>query len=248
VPAITGQYDEWAKVYDIMYGNYRDDFEFYLKEAKKSKGKVLEVGCGTGRIYLGLLKQGIDTYGIDISEERLCTLRKKAEDEKLVPKVFQGDMRNFRLDERFALIILPFRSFLVNLTSEDQLKTLKNLHRHLQPGGRLIMNFFYPDLERLMSFGKESEDIIVSDSGKYMLREKSSFVSEPDQVIETTAVLYKDGELYWRGVFQLALIYKKEFELLLRLANFKKWAVHGGFDYRPLTSFKQEMVWIAERD
>jgi len=33
----------------------------------------------------------------------------------------------------------------------------------------------------------------------------------------------------------------------VRLANFKKWAVYGGFDYMPLTSYKQEMVWIAER-
>lgn len=230
-----------------MYGNYRDDFEFYLKEAKKSKGKVLEVGCGTGRIYLGLLKRGIDVYGIDISDEMLCALRKKAEEEKLYPNVFHGDMRSFKLKERFSLIIVPFRSFLVNLTSDEQLRTLKNLHRHLQPGGRLILSFFYPDLERLMSFGKESEDIIVSETGKYVLREKSSFVSEPDQIIESTAVLYKEGEFYWRGVLRLALIYKKEFELLLRLAKFEKWSVFGGFDYRPLASFKQEMVWIAEK-
>ncbi len=153
----------------------------------------------------------------------------------------------FKLKEKFDLILVPFRSFLHNMTADEQLKSLKNFHSHLMPGGRLILNFFYPDLERMMSYGKESEELLISDSGKYVLREKSYFVNEPDQIIETDAVIYKDGELYWQGVSRLALIYKKEFVLLLRMAGFKKWAVYGGFDYRPLTSYKQEMVWIAEK-
>ncbi|MEM2880387.1 MAG: class I SAM-dependent methyltransferase [Candidatus Methanomethylicaceae archaeon] len=242
----NNEYDAWAKVYDIIYGGYKEDIEFYKREAKKASGKVLEVGCGTGRIYLELLKEGIDVYGIDISQCMLDELRTKAKALGVEPKVSLGDMRNFRLKERFALIIVPFRSFLYNLTSEDQLKTLKNFRRHLQKGGRLILNFFYPDIERMMSFGKESEDLIVTDKGEYGLREKSYFVDEINQIIETLAVVYKEGEVFWKGTYRYALIYKREFELLLRLAGFKKWEVYGGFDYRPLTSYKQEMVWIAE--
>jgi len=223
-----------------------DDLDFYKKEAKKSDGKVLEVGCGTGRIYLGLLKEGVDAYGIDISEKMLAILKKKAAEQHLKPKVFVADMRRFNLDQKFNLIIVPFRAFLHNITTDEQLKSLKNFKKHLLPGGRLILNFFYPDLECMMSYGKESEELLVCDSGKYMLREKSYFVNEPNQIIEMDAVIYKDGELYWQGISRLALIYKKEFELLLKMAGFKKWSVYGGFDYRPLTSYKQEMVWVAE--
>lgn len=233
-------------MYDIIYGGYKEDLEFYKREAKKASGKVLEVGCGTGRIYLELLKEGIDVYGIDISKCMLDELRAKAETLGLKPKVSLGDMRDFKLRDRFALIIVPFRSYLYNLTTDDQLKTLKNFKRHLQRGGRLILNFFYPDIERMMSFGKESEDLIVTDTGQYILREKSYFVDEINQIIETLAVVYKEGEVFWKGTYRFALIYKREFELLLRLAGFKKWEVYGGFDYRPLTSYKQEMVWIAE--
>ena len=223
------------------------DFDFYKKESKKASGKVLEVGCGTGRIYLGLLRECVDAYGIDISEKMLTILKKKAAEEHLVPKVYVADMRNFKLKEKFALIIVPFKSFLHNMTAEEQLNSLANFYKHLLPGGQLILNFFYPDLERMMSYGKESEELLVSDSGKYVLREKSYFVNEPDQIIETDAVIYKDGDLYWQGNSRLALIYKKEFELLLQITGFKKWAVYGGFDYRPLTSYKQEMVWIAKK-
>jgi SAM-dependent methyltransferase len=206
----------------------------------------LEVGCGTGRIYLELLKDGIDAYGVDISGEMLVELRNKARTMNLKPKVSVGDMRNFKLGERFALIIVPFRSFLYNLTTNEQLRTLKNFKKHLDPGGRLILNFFYPDIERMMSYGKESEELIVTDKGNFGLREKSYFVDEVNQIIETAAIVYKGGEVYWRGNYRFALIYKREFEVLLRLAGFKKWSTYGGFDYRPLTSYKQEMVWVID--
>lgn len=243
----ASNYNEWAKVYDLIYGSYRDDIVFYKGEAKKVGGKVLEVACGTGRIYLELLKEGIDAYGMDISEEMLATLRSKAAELRLSPKVEVADMRDFSFDQRFSMIIVPFRSFLYNLTSEDQLRTLGNFKAHLLPGGKLILNFFYPDLERMISYGKEAEEITVLGKSDYILREKSRFVSEVDQIIETDAVIYKGRDLFWRGNYRLALIYKREFELLLRLAGFKKWSVYGGFDYRPLTSYKQEMVWIVER-
>lgn len=206
----------------------------------------MEVGCGTGRIYLELLKNSIGAYGIDISGEMLVELKNKAKAMHLKPKVSAGDMRNFKLGERFALIIVPFRSFLYNLTTDDQLRTLKNFKRHLAPGGRLILNFFYPDIERMMSYGKESEELIVTDKGDFGLREKSYFVDDVNQIIETAAIVYKGGEVYWRGNYRFALIYKREFEVLLRLAGFKKWSMYGGFDYRPLTSYKQEMVWVIE--
>ena len=75
----------------------------------------------------------------------------------------------------------------------------------------------------------------------------SRFVDEVNQIVETRVVLLRDGEAVWRGCFRIALVYKREFELLLRLAGFRKWRVYGGFDYQPLTSSKQEMVWIVER-
>jgi len=49
--------DKWAEIYDLVDGLYKEDIDFYIKEARKAKGKVLEIACGTGRIYLELLKK-----------------------------------------------------------------------------------------------------------------------------------------------------------------------------------------------
>ena len=83
-------FDLWAKWYDAMYTSEEDkeDVEFYVREAKKAKGKVLEIACGTGRVYLELLRNSIDAYGIDISDALLKVLRNKAKKEGLEVKVY----------------------------------------------------------------------------------------------------------------------------------------------------------------
>ncbi len=241
-------FDKWAKVYDLIYGNYKEDIKFYKKEAKKIKGKVLEIACGTGRVYLELLKEGINTYGIDVSEEMLKVLNKKAGELELKPKIYKADMRNFKLDHKFSLIIVPFRSFLHNLTIDDQIKTLKNFRKHLLPNGKLILNFFFPTPKVILkTYGKEIKQIIKTKEGKFILINKSYFIDEPNQIIESVNILLKDNKIIWRNKFRIVLIYKREFELLLRLAGFKKYKVYGGFNYQPLKTDKQEMVWIIER-
>ena len=228
----TRNFEKWAKVYDIIYGKYKDDIDFYRKEARKVKGKVLEIACGTGRVYLELLKEGVDAYGIDISENMLEVLKKKAKELGLKPKVKKADMRNFRFNIKFSLIIIPFRSFLHNLTIEDQIKTLKNIKKHLAPNGKLILNFYYPD-PKILS--------ITKNKPKRMTK-GTFFIDRINQVIVTVNKV--GGNIL---SFKTGFIYKREFELLLRLAGFRKWKVYGGFNYEPLKSYKQEMVWIIEK-
>ena len=93
----TQSFEKWAKVYDIVYGNYKDDLDFYKKEAHMTKGKALEIACGTGRVHLELLKEGIDAYGIDISRNILKALIEKARRLRLTPKVVRADMRKLLL-------------------------------------------------------------------------------------------------------------------------------------------------------
>jgi ubiquinone/menaquinone biosynthesis C-methylase UbiE len=241
-------FDKWAEIYDLVDGLYKEDLDFYVKEARKAKGKVLEIACGTGRIYLELLKSGIDAYGIDISENMLKILKMKAKNLGLKPKVYKADMRTFNLRQKFSLIIITFRGFLHNLKVEDQIKTLKNIKKHLAQNGKLIVSFFYPNPEYILeNYGKENKKIINFKGEKYTLISKSYFVDEINQIIEYAMILKKNNRFIWSMKVKLAFIYKREFELLLRLAGFKNWKVYGGFNYEPLKSYKQEIVWIIEK-
>ncbi|MFH1221969.1 MAG: class I SAM-dependent methyltransferase, partial [Candidatus Micrarchaeota archaeon] len=94
-------YAQMADMYDLIYaGDF--DVDYYVREAKKTKGQVLEIGCGTGRVMLELLKQGVKVEGLDISADMLRILRNKAKALGLPAKVYKADMRKFDLKKKYS--------------------------------------------------------------------------------------------------------------------------------------------------
>ena len=240
------EFDKAAKMYDDSCpAQFMGDTSFYLREAKKARGPVLEVGCGTGRVYLPLLEVGVDAYGIDISRNMLRVLEKKAAASGFSPKIKLADMRNFRLPRKFALIIVPYRAFLHNLTVQDQLDSLNCMRRHLAPGGKLMINFFYPSHEIIAKdYGRE---IVRFRKGGLVRKDFSVFSDETMQIVHSRYWTIKNGKRVSSYDVKIAFIYRREFELLLRLAGFSKWRVYGGFKKEKLVSSKQEMVWVIEK-
>lgn len=238
---------DYADLYDIVsqQDNDGEDIDFYVEKAKETDGKVLEVACGTGRIYLEMLEEGVEAYGIDLSEEMLKKLREKAEKKGLQYNVSQEDMRDFNLDEKFSLIIIPYRSFLHNLTIEDQLSTLESIYRHLEDEGKLILNFFSPDIDFIAkNYGKERKREIRD--GEYTLLEHVEMIDSVNWIIEFEKKLVTDGEEKWSSKANTKMITRPEFELLLKNSSFSDWEVYGGFDLEELEDSKQEMIWIVE--
>ena len=70
-------WDEYAPFYDWENAQTlgRRDVAFWRRVAKGAKGRVLELGCGTGRISLPLARAGIPIVGIDRSEPMLGARR-----------------------------------------------------------------------------------------------------------------------------------------------------------------------------
>ncbi|MBI3893068.1 MAG: class I SAM-dependent methyltransferase, partial [Candidatus Wallbacteria bacterium] len=153
---IYGQYSYIQHTYDAQHAETPDlkkDVVFYTELALEAGGRVLEAGCGTGRVLLAIKKAGIDVWGVDLSEGMLQELRAKAKSLGFTCKLHVGDLRSFKLDRKFRLIILPFRVFQHMLSPQDQLAALGNLREHLLPGGRVALNIFNPDVRRLTMKG-----------------------------------------------------------------------------------------------
>lgn len=239
---------DYAELYDIVVQAKSDgtDTDFYVAQAKKADGKVLEVACGTGRIYLEMLEQGVEAYGIDLSDEMLEKLREKADSRGLDTDVFQANMIDFDLDEEFSLAIIPYRSFLHNLTTDDQLSTLETIYKHLEDGGKLILNFYSPDIEFIAeNYGEERRTEI--NGGEYMLLEHDKIIDSVNWITEFEKKLLKDGEVKWSSKAKTKMISRPEFELLLQRSNFSNWEVFGGFELEELEKSSQEMIWIVEK-
>jgi len=243
-------------LYDVQYSAYREDLPFWVDLARGAGGPVLEAGCGTGRVYLPVLQAEVDAEGFDLQPGMLDELRRKAAALGLTPRVHAADMRDFTLPRRYVLIIIPFRAFLHNLTAADQLATLRACRQHLEAGGRLVLDLFYPSFARLTEPDGEwrlEREFPHPESGRPM-----SVVSRraSDRVNQTMQVEMELRELDERGAvvaahpetFALRWIYKPEMELLLQVAGFARWEVAGGFDGRPLLHDTDQMIWTAWRD
>jgi SAM-dependent methyltransferase len=101
----------------------------------------LDVGCGTGRLLLDYLSQGIDVVGVDLSPEMLALCRQKAKALDLSPTLFKADMQTMQLPRLYQVIIVPSSSFQLVLNPEAARKSIQNLLSHLQGGGTLAMPF-----------------------------------------------------------------------------------------------------------
>ncbi len=148
------------------------------------------------------------------------------------------------------MILLPFSSFLHNITYEDQITTLKNIYEHLNEGGRFIIAFFFPDYEYMCNFlNKKVKDFEFTRNGKKYVVYKKDNLDPLNQIIFMNQEIIEEktdkkvNELH----FTIRYIYKNGFELLLRLAGFSKWKVYGGFNYELLKSKEQRLVWVGEK-
>ena len=137
-----------AEAYDAGMGrsaDAMDDVTFYVELARQAAAAgqaVLELGCGTGRVTIPIAQAGVDVVGLDNAPAMLAVARRKATAAGLDVRWVTADMRNLQLEQRFGLVIIPFRSFLHMLTDADQLSCLSRIYEHLIPGGRFALNFF----------------------------------------------------------------------------------------------------------
>ncbi|PSP76955.1 hypothetical protein BRC81_11460 [Halobacteriales archaeon QS_1_68_20] len=77
---------------------------------------------------------------------------------------------------------------------------------------------------------------------------RSDVVDDVAQVTRERREIYDaDGQQVADASYELTLVSRREFELLLRNVGYSDWNVYGGFDRQPLESADQEMVWIVER-
>lgn len=141
-----------ARFYDVIYESLRSgiDRTFFLDRMAAAAGPVLEVGVGTGRMFLDALAGGADVYGIDSSDAMLQVLQQRLPSDH-AHRVRRMDVRSLTWPQRFQLIVAPFRVFSHLVTVSDQLQALEAIAAHLESGGRFLFDLFAPDYSMLAS-------------------------------------------------------------------------------------------------
>lgn len=132
-----------AQAWDLLRGDTSNwpDRAFYLDVIAASGPPVLDVGCGTGRLLVDFLLQGIDIDGVDNAPEMLELCRAKAAQHGLAPRLYQQTMETLDLPRRYGTILVPSSSFQLVTDADAARAAMDRLVARLAPGGTLVMSF-----------------------------------------------------------------------------------------------------------
>jgi SAM-dependent methyltransferase len=229
-------YDSIAELYDPWSRSVTEDVGFYVAEARKAGGLVVELGVGTGRIAVPIAQAGVRVIGVDSSRRMLDACRRRAEDAGVEVDLRHGDLREppVDADEGIRAVLCPFRSYL-HLPDDDARRTaLRSAHALLPSGGRLVFDVFEP-----------KPDDIAETHGRWLEREPGIFErAEWDEQARTLTLSVRGPE--GETTMALAWISHDEWLALLAETRFEVDAVYGWFDRSPYTG-GEDMVFLARR-
>ena len=179
-------YSQIAHWYDT-YVKTDLDVSFFLNEAKDCD-RVLELTSGTGRLSMPLIEAGIPLTCVDNSPEMLAILHQKLAAKKLSAPVYEQDMCNLALTEKFDLIIIPFNSFAEIISLDEQCQALTGIGNCLTDAGRFICTLHNPQIRlksvngQLMLRGKHN---LPDNEGTLFLWSVEQYERENSQVTRT---------------------------------------------------------------
>lgn len=188
-----------AQAWDVLRGDTSRwaDRSFYLELIRQYGQPVLDVGCGTGRLTLDYLAQGIDIDGVDNSPEMLAICRQKAAELSLEPVLYEQFMEDLHLPRQYRTILIPSSSIQLITDREQVDQALGNIRAQLTSGGAVVASIM-----TLWKAGdpleSQAESSAVRESDGVTFRRVARARFSPESECEHTEDLYQmivDGEV-----------------------------------------------------
>jgi SAM-dependent methyltransferase len=224
------------------------EVDFIEREFNFNKeGRILDIGCGTGRHSLELARRGYSVTGIDLAPDMIGKAKTLAQKENLIIDFQVRDARDFNFRESFDIAIMICEgAFPLMETDEMNFAILQNANRSLRKGGKLIfttLNGLFPLFHSVKDFVNSGDKEGQSSRDTFDLmafREHSVYETEDDhgnrKMLLCNERYYVPSEITW----------------LLKSAGFSKSEISGcklgAFSRNDiLTTEDFEMLVIAEK-
>ena len=102
--------------------------------------RILDLGCGTGRHSLELVRQGFSVVGVEISAELVEIAKREAEAQSLEATFIEADLRGLDFEEEFDFVLnLNDGAIGYFETDEENHRTFEVISRALKQGGRNLI-------------------------------------------------------------------------------------------------------------
>jgi SAM-dependent methyltransferase len=235
-------------IYDSEQREFEPDGPFYLQLAKQTGGRVLDIGCGTGRITLPLAQAGVEITGLDPAPAMLKRAREKAD--ALPIRWVEGDARTFQLGATFNLIFAASATFQHLLERSDHEQALARIREHLTPGGIFAFDVFFPHQGSMTNIEEEQPWFSYTDlRGREIRVTGTDHYDHVRQVrVETAFRRWVDAdgqEVTACAPLALRLFFPQEIEALLHYNGFRVVERYGDWDKSPLSDNSPLMIHVC---
>ncbi len=242
-------FDDFPRLYEAQLHSFDEDVALWLRLARARPGRILELGCGTGRVLLPLARAGFAVDGLDHDAGMLARAgRRLAAEPALQITLHRGDLVDFELPARYSLILAPCNT-LASLDPAEVAGTLAAAHRHLEGQGlfaaelpaRVDMQDVDDD-EPLEAFHEPERGVPVQ------VYARQSWLENPARAVVLWSYdeLLPDGRVVRTQV--PATYYLRTPETmadLLRQAGFESAAAFGDYDLSPLGADSPRVLVLA---
>jgi ubiquinone/menaquinone biosynthesis C-methylase UbiE len=242
-----------AECYDLWFGVEPFwDQAFFQQRLGRNGGVALEIACGTGRLLVPFLRDGLAVEGVDASAEMLAICCHKATQVGVTPILYRQLMQDLELDRQYRTLFIPACSFQILAAREEAFEALRRFRTHLEPGGELLITLEIP----WRDFGVERQwrlrrsGVRPSDGATILIHEATvSDRVEQLQHIWMRHEVFKEGRLVQTQLrtHRLRWYYKHEFVMMLESVGFHEIVVQCGYTDGIATDPDVDLVVIAKR-
>lgn len=132
--------------HELECGSYTADLALWEELAEASAGRILDLGCGSGRVALHLAARGATVTGVDTHANLVAELNRRARDSGLPVRAIVGDACELQLGEPFDLVLAPMQLIQMLPDVAARARMLAAIAGHLAPGGRAALALVEPDV------------------------------------------------------------------------------------------------------
>lgn len=245
-PAMYG--DRIADIYDEPGQTPQDadeaaDFLHRLAmTTADTEPRLLEFGVGTARIALPLGQRGCTVTGVDCSPQMLDKCA--AADVEGRIRLIEGDMSTVQAGtETFDVVYAAWNTLLHALTQQAQIETLANAHRHLKPGGHLVVQAYVPDL---VSFAGGDQRIRVFDLQDDLADLDVTLHDPVTQTVTTQYLIFRPDRTEFRPL-KVRYFWPSELDLMAQLAGLESVSRQSDWIGTPFTRKSTDHVSVYRR-
>ena len=242
-----------AAAYDQYFGTEPFwDQRFFEDRLRANGGRALEVACGTGRLLLPLLRDGIAVDGLDTSREMLDRLRAKARAMNLAPVLHERPMQAFELPPRYRTVFVPATTFGILVDAGEIRAALACFRGALEPGGEVLIPVSEANAASApVADWRRRRDVHVAEYGARLVIDERIEYAEAGRV-QYWRLRYtverpgQPNEVFFRD-HRLRHFHEEEFRGILEAAGFVGISVRRGYTESESSSTDDDLVFSARR-